>query len=344
MDERNHLYDERWSIKPLPSNGLKMIDFFCGAGVGAVGFVQAGFDIVYAVDNKSYAVHNYNRNIPGNHAVVGDVRKLKAEDLPVADIYTGGFPCQPYSAGGSGKGVKDEKLGDLGYQFYRLVKEGQPKAFLIENVGGLLHKRHKEFFEDLLVQFEDIGYNVSWQYINCWEHGVPQLRQRVFIAGIRKDLKSTFEFPMPIPEEERTTLMDAIGDLPDPDQYEKEELDRIILNHKEYYDGGYSSRYLSRNRQKQWDEPSFTIVSQARQLPLHPEPPHYDIRKMDEYDTPPPRRFTVRECLRIQTVPDGFSFSEDTHISKQYERCSGIPSLIAYKLGIQFVKALKGGK
>lgn len=342
--DNTHLSEPRWNLNPLPQNGLTMIDFFCGAGVGAVGFLLSGYNILYAVDNKKYAVDSYNRNIPGNHAVIGDVKKLKATDLPVADLYAGGFPCTPFSESGSGKGVEDERLGDLGYHFHRLVKEGQPKSFLIENVGGLLHKKHKIFFNDLIRLFEEAGYNVSWKLLNLWEYGVPQLRNRVFIVGIHKSLGKTFVFPEPIPEEERTTLMDAIGDLPNPDSYEKEELDQVILNQKEYYKGGFSPRYLSRNRQKQWNEPSFTIVSQSRQLPLYPEPANFDIRKMSEYDVKPPRRFTVRECLRLQTVPDWFSFSDDIDVAKQYERCSGIPSFMAYQLGIAIHDTLTEAK
>lgn len=341
MNVIKKLEDKRWRLVMQPPNGLKIVDLFCGAGIGAVGFLLAGYEIIFAIDNKKYAVDNYNRNIPGNHAILGDVRHLNSSDIPKGDVYVGGFPCTPYSQGGNGKGVNDEKYGDLAYHFFRLVKESQPKAFIIENVNGMLHKKHKSFFDEFLTLFSDANYNVSWKLINTWDYGVPQLRKRVFIVGIHKLLQTTFIFPDPIPLKNRKTLFDAISDLPNPDKYPKEELDKIILNQKEYYNGGFSSRYVSRNRQKQWNEPSFTIVSQARQLPLYPEPPNYDIRKMDEYNIDPPRRFTVRECLRIQTVPDTFSFSDDTPLLKQYERCSGIPTLMAYKLGISLEKQLK---
>jgi len=396
----------RWGMKEMSPNGFKMVDLFCGAGIGASGFKLAGFDIVYAIDNKQYAVDTYNRNI-GQHAVVGDVRKLKAVNLPMADVYAGGFPCTPFSVAGLGKGKKDEELGDLGYHFFRLIQEGQPKAFLMENVGGLLNKKHRDFFDELIKLFDEAGYNVTWEYINCYEYGVPQLRKRVFAVGIRKDLKKTFKFPDKVPEDKRTTIRDAIGDLPDPDgsnnhhgygirndeapfvdkvppggnwrdlpeEDQKAFLGKayfsgggktgflrkvsfdspaytitsvmngknnaqIVDNQDKYYEGGFSPRYKSRNRQKQWDEPSFTIVSQPRQLPLYPEPANYDIRKMDELEVPPPRRFTVRECLRLQTVPDWFSFSDDISLVRQYERCSGIPSLVAYKFGIQIAELL----
>lgn len=305
-----------------------MVDLFCGAGVGAVGFEKAGYEIIDAIDNKDYAVNTYNRNI-GEHARIADVRKLGSEDLPDADVYVGGFPCSPFSFAGRGDGSSDKQNGDLGYHFYRIVKEKKPKSFIVENVKGIISKRHKPFFESLIKNFEEAGYNVVWKMINCYDYGVAQTRERVFIVGIREDVGKTFKFPDPVKDEEKKVLRDVIGDMPDH-----------VLNHKDFYDGGFSSRYLSRNRQRQWDEPSFTIVSSARQLPLHPSPENYDIRRMDEYDIPPPRRFTVRECLRIQSVPDWFSFSDDVPLLKQYERCSGIPSLVAYKLGVALEDAL----
>lgn len=307
-------------------NGLTLIDFFCGAGIGAVGFKDAGYEIIDAFDIKDYAVNTYNRNI-GEHARIADIRKVKDSEFMYADVFIGGFPCTPFSTAGAGMGVDDEKNGDLGYHFFRAVKAAQPKAFIVENVKGITFKKHRQFFDDLIAKFEDVGYNVTWELTDCNEYGVPQIRERVFLVGIRKDVGVTYTFPEKLPDNARPTLRDAIYNIKDAVG------SGSIPNHDVFYDGGYSSRFASRNRQRQWNEPSFTIVATARQLPLYPEPANFDIRVSAENDANVPRRFTVRECLRIQSVPDWFSFSDDIPLLKQYERCSGIPSIVAYKLG-----------
>tara|TARA_R110000868_G_scaffold161145_2_gene391115 strand:- start:1259 stop:2260 length:1002 start_codon:yes stop_codon:yes gene_type:complete len=314
-------------------HNLTMVDIFCGAGIGAVGFKEAGYKIKYAVDNSQYAVDTYNKNI-GNHAHCKDVTKLPFDDIPEADVYTAGFPCQPFSVAGSGLGVEDPKAGNLGNYFLNLVKEKKPRAFIIENVKGITSTKNYPFFNSLIDSFIASGYKVSWKLINCYHYGVPQLRERVFMVGVRDEGKR-FIFPEPIKEELRLSIRDAIGDLPDPSS------DHSIFNHKEFYTGGFSSRFTSRNRQKQWDEPSFTICSSARQLPLYPEPANYDIREHREFTQDAPRRFTVRECLRLQTAPDTFHFDECIPFMKQHIRCSGIPSRIAYLISLELARLIE---
>ena len=189
-------------------------------------------------------------------------------------------------------------------------------------------------------KFKDSGYKVKYEVLNCWDYGVPQLRKRVFAVGIREDIKNNFEFPKKLKDSEKTNLKDSIYDLPDAIEYNINNINNCNFPNHYFKEGGYSSNYLSRNRQKQWNEPSFTIVSSFRHLPLYPEPPNYDIRKMSSYSCEPPRRFTVRECLRIQSVPDHFYFQDNIPIEKQYERCSGIPSLVAEKISKNIIKTL----
>ena len=312
----------------MPNNGLTMVDMFCGAGIGAIGFKRAGFDIVDAFDIKKYAVDTYNLNI-GNHARVLDARKINSGDLKEADIYVGGFPCQPFSIAGAMKGKNDERSGDMGYHFARIIKENMPNIFVGENVSGIISKRNLPFFNELISFLKDIGYNISWEKIDCYNYGVPQNRVRVFVVGFRKTFNKTFIFPYKFEKSKRKSIKDAIFDIQESTS---------IKNNIDYYDGGFSPRYLSRNRQRQWNEPSYTIVSEMRQLPLHPEPQNYDIRLGKENA---PRRLNVRECLRIQTVPDEFFFEDSIPLSKQYERCSGIPSYFAYMLGKEIAKQFR---
>lgn len=322
-----------FGIKQLEKNGLTMVDFFCGAGIGAYGFKRAGYDIIMAMDSVQYAVDTYNRNI-GEHASCLNIKKINLNDIPYADVYTGGFPCQPFSLGGTGDGVENEASGDLGAYFLNAVRLKKPKGFLVENVKGLTSKKHMPFFEKLVSEFDAAGYNVSFKITDCYEYGVAQVRERVFIVGVRKDIEKEFVFPNSLLPQERIHLIDAIGDLPNPED------DHEFKNHKDYYKGGFSPRFKSRNRQRQWHEPSFTICSTARQLPLYPEPANYDIRFRDTEKEQPPRRFTVRECLRIQSVPDDFSFDDSIPYEKQQVRTSGIPSLIAYKLSIALCQSI----
>lgn len=356
--------EDRWGMAERERNGFTMIDLFCGAGIGASGFQLAGFDILYAIDNQQYAVDTYNLNI-GNHAVKGDIRLLKGEDLPEADVITGGFPCKPFSLIGKGEGEADEKNGDLAFHFFRVIDERRPKAFLMENVGGLITKKHRAFFDELVAKFEKTGYRVKWAYLDVWEYGVPQNRKRVFAVGVRNDIEAEFEFPFPLPVAERTTIRDAIGDLPEPGEdpniqnhtgygIRKDELpfvasippgknwrslpvesQRIFLGNA-FNSGGGRTGFL---RKVSFSNPAWTITScmngknNAQIVDLRDKYPGEGIEGN--------RRFTVRECLRLQTVPDKFRFPEEIALSKQYERCSGIPSLMAYKLGMELENLLE---
>ena len=398
-------YEEIINMKQLENNGLKVVDLFCGGGLGAIGIVRAGYNIVYAIDNNKDAVATYNQNI-GNHCHLTDIRTLNISELPDFDILMGSPVCKSFSFAGNNKGFEDEKYGDLSYYYLQVLKEKKPKAFVFENVKGMVSKKHKAYFDELIKAFEELGYDINYKIVNAHHWGVPQLRERLLIVGIRKDFDKTFEFPDDV--QKRLAIRDVLSDLPEPKmvmnsskdiQYinqntvsnpnhigfglrkdEQSYIDEIpsggnwkdlseedakqflgkayysgggktgflrkvninkpaytitsfmngknnsqiiddidfyVHNQNIYYEGGYSPRYTSRNRQKQWDSPSFTIVSEARQLPLYPTPSHYDIRQIENLDIAPPRRFTVRECLRLQSVPDTFVIDENIHLTKQ---------------------------
>lgn len=305
---------------------MTIVDLFCGAGIGAAGAIENGDQIIFAVDNDPWAVKAYNKNI-ANVAVLTDIRKLDVDLIPTDyDVLLATPTCKSFSVAGSGRGFKDEKSGDLIYYFTYILQHTMPKAFFFENVAGMVSSKHAAEFQNAVDTIERYGYNITYKVVNCSDYGVPQDRKRLFMVGIRKDFDKLFSFPATV--EKKTTLRDAIYDIKD-----QESLNNTL-------ELGYSTRFTSRNRQRQWDEQSFTIVSEARHMPLYPEPENYDFRSKDIDKDRPPRRFTVRECLRIQTCPDWFEFPDDMPLKNQYMRCSGIPSLFSRKIFEQIQKCI----
>ena len=304
---------------------MKVVDLFCGAGIGAAGAIENGDEIVFAIDNDPWAVKAYNKNI-SNVAQLMDIRKLDINLIPEYDILLSTPSCKSFSVAGSKRGFNDKVNGDLTYYFSYVLQPTMPKAFFFENVAGMVSKKNIDEFKNVVDTIEEYGYNITYKVVNCADYGVPQDRKRLFMVGIRKDFDKQFSFPDIT--EKKTTLRDAIYDIKEQE------------SHKETLELGYSPRFISANRQRQWDEQSFTSVSEASHIPLSPEPANYYIRYKDIIAEPPPRRFTVRECLRIQTCPDWFEFPEDMPIKNQYMRCSGIPSLFSKKMFEQIEKCI----
>lgn len=333
-------------MKQLKKNGLTVVDFFCGAGIGAVGIELAGFETVFAFDNNKHAIKAYNYNFPNHNAQVIDVNNLKYDDIPNADVFVGGFPCQPFSISGKNLGKDDPDKGNLGKIMCDFIINKKPKAFLLENVKGLANKRNMGFMKELIA-YLSTEYKVTFEVINCVEYGVPQERERVFIIGIRNDLEGIFKFPEKTLK--RYSIRDAIGDLPQrPNNVnnhddlptfkvrndERPYVDKVpiggnwkdlpIEDQKAFMKKGYYSKggRTGALRKVDPDKPSKTILS---------TPMGKATAQILDWGIGDPRRYTVRESLRLQTVPDTYIFPNDISPNKQYERCSGIPSLVAYK-------------
>lgn len=327
----------------LPLNDLTVGDLFCGAGIGGLGSKLAGFKTVYAFDNNPVAVSTFNKNVEPV-ACLADANNINFDDLPDVDVLTAGFPCKPFSVCGKRLGTADKKHGNLGEITLNLILHKKPKAFLIENVKGIVSKSNKTFFLNLVAALET-EYQVTWRLIDCSDYGVPQKRERVFIIGIRKGLQTKFVFPPA--SNEKLTVLDAIGDLPKVPSdlisnhakdcgIRKDEApyinkipvggnwkslpleDQKAFMKQGFYSGGGRTGALYKVDP---NKPAKTILS---------SPMGKATAQILHWEGHEPRRFTVRECLRLQSVPDSFSFDETIPLMKQYERCSGIPTLVSY--------------
>lgn len=323
---------------------MKIVSLFAGCGGLDFGFEKAGFDIVWAneFDNAIHATYRFNH--PNTILNTSDIRALTGDDIPDCDGIIGGPPCQAWSEGGKKLGIEDPR-GQLFLDYIRIVKEKKPKFFVIENVQGILDKKHKESLDSFIKFLRDVGYNITYELLNAADYKVPQDRFRVFFIGIRNDLANKYTFPNAV-NTEPITLKQAIGDIVEiPRFYTDEYVDRDHpqrLNH-DVYTGAYDAKYMARNRVRSWDETSFTMQAQARNAPQHPQAPKMTYISSSQrifakgYEHLY-RRLSVRECARIQTFPDNFKFIYQD-VKDGYKMVgNAVPPRLAWYLAIQMKK------
>jgi len=170
----------------------KAIDLFAGAGGLSQGLHLAGWDVVTAVERDPSAARTYLANFPGTQ-LLSDVRDVDFRIFSGVELLAGGPPCQPFSVAGKQLASADPR--DMVPQFLRAVNEAKPRAFLMENVPGLLTKKHYSYTKRAIAQFEQLGYKVYVQKLNAAWYGVPQNRQRLFFVGVPAEVP--FVFPKP---------------------------------------------------------------------------------------------------------------------------------------------------
>lgn len=326
---------------------MNIISLFTGAGGMDLGFKQAGFDIVLAneYDKSIWATYENNHQTP---LLKGDIRQFHNDDFPECDGIIGGPPCQSWSEAGSLRGINDVR-GQLFFDYIRILKAKQPKFFVAENVSGMLARRHHEAVQNIITSFKEAGYSVFIKMLDAYDFETAQNRKRVFYVGFRHDLMiDDFDFPQPI--EHKISLKDVIWDLKDSavpalENNRTNGKDCIISNH-EYFIGGYSSIYMSRNRVRLWHEPSFTIQASGRQAPQHPDAPRMtklaeNIFEFDKFKTDSYRRLSVRECARIQGFPDNFEFVYSS-VNDGYKMIgNAVPIKLAYHVANKIIDYLK---
>jgi DNA (cytosine-5)-methyltransferase 1 len=292
---------------------MNIISLFSGCGGLDLGFTNAGFNVIWANEYDKDIWNTYELNHPHTDLDRRDLRQIKSEDIPDCVGIIGGPPCQSWSEAGAGRGINDSR-GQLFYDYIRILKEKQPLFFLAENVSGILADKHADAFTNILDRMKDTGYDIAYKLLNSKNFKVPQDRKRVIIIGYREDLGGIFDFPQEL--DRIFTLRDAIHDLQSIEPFKTSRapnLDNLIIPNHEYLDMGFSSIYMSRNRVRSWNEPSFTIQAGGRHAPIHPQANKMRFVEQDKFQFDPNslfpyRRLSVRECARIQTFPDKFIF------------------------------------
>ncbi|WP_243720012.1 DNA cytosine methyltransferase [Macrococcus lamae] len=290
------------------------------------------YNINYSNDMFKEANESYIKNMPATFVKDSrDIRSIKY--FPKSDLIIGGFPCPGFSE--AGPRLIDDERNFLYIHFIRCITQSKPAIFVAENVKGMLSLGQGEVIKQITQDFAAAGYRVDYKLLNARDYGVPQYRQRVFIVGIRNDIKFKYAYPNPTHGENdalmnRVTLKDAIYDLnPEPGPY---------------FEGSFSSIYMSRNRKKEWEDQSFTIQASGRQAPLHPSGDKMVKLGPDKWSLPGDldnhRRLSVKEIKRIQTFPDWYYISPgnnnvnlNSQLNRQYTQIgNAVPVILAKKV------------
>lgn len=344
---------------------MNVIDLFSGAGGLSYGFESAGFNVLLGIDNDAKALETFELNHKGSKSICGDITKITYDgDIkPLIgnkeiDVIIGGPPCQGMSLSGPRK--FDDPRNKLYLSYIRLVGEIKPKAFVIENVPGLVGLFGGQIKDSIIEKFTTMGYDIQYKILCAADYGVPQNRKRVVFVGMKKG-----EFQYPTPHEEKVTCKMALDDLPsledelgeDDVPYATEpsnayqELMRAnsssVRNHVAAAhsdkvktiislvpDGGnykdLPEEYInSRNFHVAWtrfasNKPAPTIDTGHRH--------HFHYK----YNRVP----TVRECARLQSFPDDFIFLGNK--TQQFRQVgNAVPPLMAQAIAETLKKELE---
>ena len=288
---------------------MNVVSLFSGCGGLDLGFIQAGFNIIWANDFDKYAVQSYRHNI-GDHIVEEDLTKIPVDAVPAHDVLIGGFPCQPFSMMGDQKGFTDTR-GTLFFNIEQIILHHRPKVVILENVRNLVNHEKGNTYRVIKEHLDLAGYQIFDQVLNSADYGVPQTRNRIFIVCFRKDLNiTTFDFPEPVPLEKS---LQSILETNVPSKY--------YLSHK-------ILPTIMASGTKTYKAKAEIDLAIAR--PLCATMAKMHRASQDNYVTQPSelaekegktsiRRLTPRECARLQGFPKEYDIIvSDTQAYKQF--------------------------
>lgn len=296
---------------------LPVVSLFCGCGALDLGFKQAGFEPILAIDKDAVACRTYEENHTGVRVLKQDLStapkgyilerlaELPEMRKPIGVI--GGPPCQAFSLSNRNGGIRDARA-NLPENYAAVLKElataFELDFFVFENVLGLRYKKHSELFGVFKKLFASAGFSIFEGELNALDFGVPQVRKRIFVVGFneKKYPDLDFEFPAAAAKARRT-VEDAIGSLPKPRYFEHGLLPADIPVHPNHwcmrprskkFFNGYLKEGDSKGRPFRvlpWDKPSWTVAYGHREVHIHPSGR---------------RRLSVYEAMLLQGFPSSY--------------------------------------
>lgn len=283
-----------------------------------LGFIQAGFDVVWANEMDAAACRTYRHNFPNTNLIEGDIKRIAASDIPDCDVLTAGFPCQPFSIAGLQKGFKDRD-GNLFFEITRIIDAKRPKVVFLENVPNLMEHDDGKTFLVIFNGLAQFGYTVYYRILASNDYGnLPQIRKRIYIVAIREDISNRlYQYPEPM----ELTLKSS--DI----------INRSVKQHDIYYytEGKMYDRLVAHMKNRKaiyritdtevcWTKnqmcPTLTANMGTHKDRVHVVWDDYGIRKM-----------TLREGLDFQGFPKKFYFPNTITIDDAYKQIGNTVSV-----------------
>ena len=276
---------------------LKFIDLFAGIGGIRIPFDELGCECVFSSEWDKHAQDVYEANF--GERPMGDITRIPAGKIPDHDILLAGFPCQPFSIIGSGKGFADTR-GTLFFEIERIIRDKKPRAFLLENVKRLVSHDAGRTFQTILSVLKGLGYYTHWKVLNALDYGLPQKRERVIIVGF----KENYPFGFPEPVKKRISLKDIIEDHSKVD--------------KKYFASEHiMKKRMEKIKGKPTPKPSIWHENKGGNIGVHEfscalrAGASYNYLLVDGI-----RRLTPRQQLLLQGFPDDFKIISEIYIGK----------------------------
>lgn len=316
---------------------IKIVSLFCGCGgmdLGMIGgfdflgkrYAKLPYKIIKAVDNDPYCTKIYNENF-STKCEIQDVKTLDEKTLEDFDLLIGGFPCQSFSISAQNPprlGYKDDR-GKLFFEMVRILKEKKPRAFIAENVKGLLSANKGKAFPMIVNEFENAGYHVVHKLLLASDYGVPQKRERVIIVGFR-DENDLARFAYPDEVRQKHVLREVID-------VAANEYDHWFFSEKAVVGMLKVQEKMNKGRAQNLDEPCNTVSSHLAKVSLNSTDPV--LRVGERF-----RRFTPREAAKIQSFPDSFALDSVSE-TKQYKAIgNAVPPVMMWHIAKAVAKAI----
>lgn len=341
---------------------INVVSIYSGGGGIDLGFHRAGYNLIYSTDVWDRACETLKENAHSSKVECMDIREVDFKKIASenkVDILAGGPPCPAYSKSrfylkDKKRALEDENSFTL-YEYFRALKELNPKIFFFENVHGFVFKPHQAAFDLLQEKAEELGYDISYEVINCADYGVPQTRQRFICIGVKKEVGKKFEFPKktnynpekysPILHDNMkpwVTCKDAISDL-DIDLPEDEKM-VAGSKHKDLLKLiPPGDNYLYFTKERGYPNPIFKWRSRywSFLLKLSPDRPSWTIQASFSNNMGPfhwkNRFLRINEIKRIQTFDDSYKLVGD--FKEQWRQIgNAVPPLLVEKIALAIKK------